>query len=315
MHLLEIKSSRLERPFSTAFGSLFKVPGSPCNLIIYPGYIEVAGYGSIELPVKKARSFSVYVDFTSLQLVVEVITESCFSRFYVKHEDLFLTVTGKGFLKQLLVSGSPYPKRSQAKLHFGIHKEPELSAMAKRGDLLEWLPIWHAFGNFVMDGKRGKGGNWDLLEKKELDPLLRSSRQGLWVPSQEDFYHLGWSLPLTEKGDADLLLQQPSIIIEENILHLKEGHLLFLPFDQITIHSGRAQSLSIDGVVVDLHWRSNSLIKVKMRLKKECKWRLCFPKPIKKARCWQNGRAHSIENGEELTLTESSIYYFDQFTH
>ena len=309
MRLSPVECPTFKKPYSTGIGEFFKLPKSPYLLRLFPTYGEIVGGAFFELPVQRAISMTVTVDFSRARLMLRVFHEKGVSDFTMAHIGLELLIEGRDFSLKMPLEKEPYLSRSHAKIHFGVHKKADLAALEQRLDLTEWLPIWHAFGNMVVPGKVGRGANWDLLEKEQWKELLISSREGLWVPHEKDFHHLGWSGPLTLSGDADLLLSMPSEWIEKSLAKDEDKKIFISPFT----HSGRAKELPTPYALVDLHWRSHALLKASFKATCNETNEIHLPKPFRTARLWAHGKSFVYLSGSPLALELSTVYYLDRF--
>lgn len=209
--------------------------------------------------------------------------------------------------KQTLFQNLDRPYKPE-RLSFGNHKNQDLDAIRRRGDLKEILPIWFKLGSFYKKEGEIKPGSllYSLMHEtdrnKLADLFLKTYYAGFdayFVPRRLDSDKHGYEHPPLVDEPLIALITHGRDVIKRMLVEEKEGTLHILPCLPSLFHHGRLIETPLQLGTLSIEWTKHFLRKVifTAHTEEDCEEvDIRFPKEVKQYRVKASGKSFLFDN-------------------
>lgn len=326
------------QPFSHVAGTKVVLPGSTCQLTIYPTLILIDRQ-EISIPLTgPVDDFTVQLDLEKGLVKVWGHYLEGFLRYKIQAttEGSFAITTEKSPVDNLFPENiqTIYNPQSTERLSLGNNKAQDWELVARRADICELFPFWFRLGqllpDFPLDTTAGTASLLGICKERisEKDKLkicpsflnlFRTGFEGILSPRLIDTQHQGFLLKVPGadfKGSSFALLTEGSKVIRSLFFNQNENQIQILPLLPPEFHSGRFVNISCGMFgTLDIEWTKKSIRRMVCHSRSNSEILFLFPKEINTFRLCErkNHNGEIISAGSPVSLQEGISYLFDNF--
>jgi hypothetical protein len=206
--------------------------------------------------------------------------------------------------RKTLVQDLEKPFRSE-RLSFGSHKQQDVDAIRRRGDLKEILPLWHKLATYYPSKGEVLPGSllYELCHETDRNRMEErflnvyyAGFSPFFIPRKKDSEHHGFALPPLGDEDPLLLITEGAKAIRSMIVQEQEHEVRLLPKLPSLFSCGRWVDCPIASGVISIEWTKHFLRRVIYTPFETKEIELKFPKEVKQYRVKAFGKSFLFDN-------------------
>lgn len=316
---MRIKIASKLHPFSHAKGVFCLIPGSLCQVEIFPTLIRYLDR-EMALPFTgPIKDFTVVLDLERGCIVVFGHAMNGYMHYYISYQE-----------GNVVVDFNKAPALHQKvfeRLSLGLHRSQEWERVSYREDLKEIFPAWLRLSQMLPPVEEGEISLLSQIEvakkiKNKIEEaflnLFQAHFTGLLAPRIWDNQYQG-IIPHEENHPKDIsplfILKRSGQLIRS--LFIEEGEqLALLPALPPLFHSGRFINICLEhGDKLDMEWSKKLLHSVIWRPVHDREMRLELQKPIRsfRLRTSLKEKGERVVAGEPIKIKANQTLYLDRF--
>ncbi len=325
-----IRIARRLKPFTHIPGTKIPIPYSPFVLHPFPTHLNILKNGALfsehSLPLSgPVKGFTAELDLERGHIRLFGTAREGYYEALVKGDDqgvAFQVKKGPLALKSFGKAAAGH--RRYERLSLGSHKSQEWSGIERRGDPIEYFPIWMALGQTVPVALQdNRGGTLDMLagarDLTTFKHIWLAGFEGIMAPRLMDTDHHGFSLTPPDSTLSPLpLLTEGAKIIRQLFIEEKGEEILVLPRLPQEFHAGRLVDVTLlSGLQMNLEWSKKKIRRLELFPRHDMAVPLKFSKGESSFRVRTSlkdkGTRHPIE--KTLQCEKGTWYSLDNFKH
>lgn len=325
-----IRINRRLKPFTHIPGTKIPIPYSPFVLHPFPTHLTISKNGCLfsehSLPLSgPVKGFTAELDLEKGHIRVFGTAREGYYEALIKGDDRGVAYEVKKGPPELQSFGKAAAShRRYERLSLGSHKSQEWSGIERRGDPIEYLPIWMALGQVVPVALQdNKGGTLDMLagahDLTSLKHIWLAGFDGMMAPRLMDTDHHGFSLTPPDGSLSPLpLLTEGARIIRQLFIEERGQEVLVLPRLPQEFHAGRLVDVTLlSGLQMNLEWSKKEIRRLEIFAPHEMALPLKFSKGVTSFRVRTSLQDRGTRRPAEKTLQceKETWYILDNFKH